>query len=125
MWHLLARNGLSERPSKQVTDYLIQSVVKTICPVEVNQLSQKGGVTPSYEAMSHAAVRIHERGSFGSTYDSALMMTNPTMIDRLAFLRAPGERESSQKNCRKSSPSSAGETDLPSNNPHANHISIC
>ncbi len=32
--------------------------------------------------MSHAAVRIHERGSFGSTFASALMITNPTMNSR-------------------------------------------
>ncbi len=32
--------------------------------------------------MSHAAVRMHERQSFGSTYASALMMTNPTMNSR-------------------------------------------
>ncbi len=32
--------------------------------------------------MSHAAVRIHERESFGSTFASALMMTNPKMNNR-------------------------------------------
>ncbi len=37
---------------------------------------------PGYEAMSHAAVRIHEGGSFGSTYASALMMANPTINNR-------------------------------------------
>ncbi len=37
-----------------------------------------------YEAMSHAAVCMHERGSHigGSTYASALMMTNPTLNNR-------------------------------------------
>ncbi len=37
---------------------------------------------PDYEALSHAVVRKHERGSFGSTYISALMMTYPTMNNR-------------------------------------------
>ncbi len=36
MWHLLAHSGLSEWPLKQVTVYLIHSVLKTSCPIEVN-----------------------------------------------------------------------------------------
>ncbi len=32
--------------------------------------------------MSHATVHMHEKGSFGSTYASALVMTNPTMNNR-------------------------------------------
>ncbi len=41
-----------------------------------------GEITPGYEAMSHAAVCMHERESFGSIYASALMMTNLTMNNR-------------------------------------------
>ncbi len=32
--------------------------------------------------MSHAAVRMHEHGNFGSTYTSALTMGNPLMNNR-------------------------------------------
>ncbi len=37
---------------------------------------------PNYEAMGDAAVRMHERGSFGSPFASTLMMTNPAMNNR-------------------------------------------
>ncbi len=68
------------------------SLFNTQCPVgQLNRRGQaintkgEGGrlrMTPDYEAMSHAAVCMHERGSFGSTYASALMMTNPAMNNR-------------------------------------------
>ncbi len=41
-----------------------------------------GDLTPCHDAMSHADVHIHEKGSFGSKFASALMMTNPTTGNR-------------------------------------------
>ncbi len=38
--NLLTRGGPSETPRKQVTLYLIHSVLKTSCSVEVKQLTQ-------------------------------------------------------------------------------------
>ncbi len=69
--------------------------------------------------MSHATASIHERENFGSTFDNALMMTNPTMNNRRnRSIDWPSlERQkkgSSQQNCRKSSSSSANETNQPS-----------
>ncbi len=82
---------------------------------------------PGYGAMSHAAVRMPGRGSFGSAYASALMMTNPTMnnrrnqlIDWLSDCLSTRRNGSRQRNCRKSSPSSAGEASQPSINEHTN-----
>ncbi len=57
-------------------------VLKNRYPVEVNQLAQSRGAGAAREPMHHAAVCIHERGSFGLTFTSALMMTNPTMNNR-------------------------------------------
>ncbi len=52
----------------EVTVCLVYSAFNTSCPVEIKQLAQQREreVTPGYEAMNHAAVRMHERGSFGS-----------------------------------------------------------
>ncbi len=79
-WHFLARSGLPEWPRKQATVYLVHSVLKTSYSVEANQLASKwgGGFTPD----SEAALRINERGSFGSTFASVLVITNPTMSNR-------------------------------------------
>ncbi len=87
------------------------------------------GFTPGCEAMSHAVVRIHERGSFGSIFASALILTNPTMNNRgnwsiywssLEHL----EKVSSQQSCWKSSSSSSGETCQSSINQQAYELSI-
>ncbi len=133
MWHLLARSGLSERPDKQVPVYLIHSVLMTSCPVEVKQLTQRGrGVTRLYEEMSHAAVRMRERGSFGHKYASALMMTNPSVNNRRNQLinwlslqtkvecRTIRRNGPIQRSHRKLSPSSAVETSQSSINAHTN-----
>ncbi len=39
MWHPLVRSSLSEWPRKPATVYLMHSVLKASCPVEVNQLA--------------------------------------------------------------------------------------
>ncbi len=82
--------------------------------------------------MNHAAVRMHEGKSFGSTYASVLMMSNPTMnnrrnqlidwpsLQRKVDCRFTRRNGSILQNCRKSSPSSTGETGQPSINAHTN-----
>ncbi len=63
--YLLARSGFSNWPRKQVTVYLIRSVLKTSCSVEVNKFNTvKERGSRQFMKLSHAAVRIHERGSW-------------------------------------------------------------
>ncbi len=97
-----------------------------------NLYSRGEGLTPGYKVMNHAAVRMHKRDSFGSTYASALMIMNPMMnnrrnqlIDWLSMQRKVDGRftrrnGSSPKFCWQASPSSTGETGQSSIYAHTN-----
>ncbi len=80
--------------------------------------------------MSHATVHMHERGSFGSTYASTLMMANPTMnnrrnqlMDRPSLQRQEKDGKG-QTNSRKSSPINVRETDLSLTTHTTTHMQI-
>ncbi len=92
------------------------SLFKTQCSVEVNQLRERA----SRQVMKLWVMQLlaYTKGGVSGRYTPArwwwlIQRWIIVEIDWLAVLRAPGERGSSQKNCRKSSPSNAGETDLP------------
>ncbi len=51
-------------------------------PSEQTETNTVNTATRNIAIPCHAAVRLHERGRFGSTHASALMMTNPTMNNR-------------------------------------------
>ncbi len=79
----------------------------------------------SFENMRRPAVRWHIRESFRPTFSSTLMTINTTVNNHKSRPYLKNQNKTTiKRNCRKSSSSSAGESNQPSINPEAYRTSI-